>query len=123
MLALPAVIIWRRESESSRIHSRPHSLILLSCVMALLFPVVSATDDLHPISTEMEDAFSKRVVKQSPAAKYTVWSNAAGLHARLVSVAFFGPRNETWEPVPEFVPVVAVQTRAGTAGCRAPPAA
>ena len=36
------------------------SLIALACVVVLLFPVVSASDDLHPTQAVMEEA-SKRV--------------------------------------------------------------
>lgn len=76
-LALPAIWLWQHESarvRRSRFHSRFHASLLLICVLMLLFPVVSATDDLHPMRTEMEECNPfKRVVKQS-----SVCSSVAG---------------------------------------------
>jgi hypothetical protein len=67
LLAVPAVWVWRRETFSS---SGPHRLsslrclLVLSCTLMLLFPFVSATDDLHSMRPEMEESTSsKRVVK------------------------------------------------------------
>ena len=58
MLALPALWVWRRKSTSA--HSPEftcglRSLALLGCVLILLFPVVSATDDLHAMRPELEE--------------------------------------------------------------------
>jgi hypothetical protein len=59
---------WRR----SRPQSRPH-LIALVCLLALLFPVISATDDLNAMRSEMEDSSpSKRGLKQAVTGK-AVW--------------------------------------------------
>jgi hypothetical protein len=67
-LALPAVWIWRQESAQlrcTRNHRRIGSSLLLMCVLVLLFPVVSASDDLHPMRPEMEESNPfKRTVKQ-----------------------------------------------------------
>lgn len=58
-LALGAGIAVLR-SEAFGVVSRRKSLIALACVLLLLFPVVSASDDLHPAQALVEDA-SKRV--------------------------------------------------------------
>ena len=66
-LAVSALYAWGCRRGHSR--SRPH-LIALVCVLALLFPVISATDDLHAMRPEMEDsASSKRSLKQVVAGK------------------------------------------------------
>ena len=92
LLALPAVVIWRRQSASpwsSGKQSRCRSLVLLVCLLALLFPVVSASDDLHPISAEIEESGPfKRTVKQSPGVKSPMCSYDGGGAARLARVAF-----------------------------------
>lgn len=59
--AFAAFAIGRRRS-SSWIVPSPYARALcgLACVLVLLFPVVSATDDLHPTQAMVEDA-AKRV--------------------------------------------------------------
>jgi hypothetical protein len=59
--AFAAFAIGRRRS-SSWIVSGPYAKALcgVACVVVLLFPVVSATDDLHPTQAMVEDA-AKRV--------------------------------------------------------------
>jgi len=74
-LVLPALWLWRHEPEFAqgrRRFDRVRSCLLLSCVLTLLFPVVSATDDLHALGQEMEEASSsKRLVKQAASDKST----------------------------------------------------
>jgi len=61
MLALPAYWLWRRSArsarEAGRFESRP-CLLVLGCVLLLLFPVVSATDDLQAMRPEAEESSS-----------------------------------------------------------------
>lgn len=76
-LALPAYWLWRRDYQASC--RRPGSwlcLLALSCVLVLLFPVISATDDVHAIRAEMEDSpVSKRTVRQTGSDKGSAWVN------------------------------------------------
>ncbi|MGA2003387.1 MAG: hypothetical protein ABSG70_08395 [Terriglobales bacterium] len=56
-LLLPAYALWQRRTSSDR--SQRGSLIFVStlgCVLVLLFPVISASDDLHAISQAMEES-------------------------------------------------------------------
>jgi len=56
-LLLPAFLLWQWRTPSHR--SRHGSLIFvctLGCVLVLLFPVISASDDLHSISQAMEES-------------------------------------------------------------------
>jgi len=66
-LVVPAMCIWRSHSRSCQERGfcpRARAFVLLACVLTLLFPVVSATDDLHPMRPEMEESNPfKRVVK------------------------------------------------------------
>ena len=73
-LAVPAIWVWRRPTPSCAdrlIRFGPlRCLLVLSCTLLLLFPVVSATDDLHAMRPEMEESSpSKRVARLSGAAK------------------------------------------------------
>ena len=64
ILALPAYWIWKQPAGMKA--GRLRSFLILSCTLVLLFPVVSATDDLHPIASEIEDSNSaKRAVKSA----------------------------------------------------------
>src|SRR5271166_4395151 len=68
-LALPALWMWRHESVQApncRSFAQVRPVVLFGCVLMLLFPVVSATDDLHAMRQEMEESGpSKRLVKQA----------------------------------------------------------
>jgi hypothetical protein len=125
LLALPAVVMWRRQTASpwsSGKQSRCRSLLLLVCLLALLFPVVSASDDLHPISAEIEESGAfKRTVKQSPGVKSPACSYDGGAVARLAHVALFRPENEAFGAVSEYLPVLTQQALVSTIDDRAPP--
>lgn len=61
-------------------------LLALGCVLVLLFPVISATDDLHAMRAEVEESsVSKRSVHQATseknAAPYTGIQNPPALSA------------------------------------------
>jgi hypothetical protein len=64
-LLLPAWLLWRqRTSASGSGHLAARPLVFacaLGCVLVLLFPMISATDDLHPMRSEMEE--SKRAFR------------------------------------------------------------
>jgi hypothetical protein len=83
MLALPAIWLWQRHLTrpgNQNMVSAVRALLLLCCVLVLLFPVVSATDDLHPMPPEMEEepGVSKRIVKAA----------ADRFHSRSAGVGF-----------------------------------
>jgi hypothetical protein len=75
LLALPAYWLWRRDEEArqARRVTSPQCLLALGCVLVLLFPVISASDDLHAMRTEMEESASKRTVRQASGDKNSAW--------------------------------------------------
>jgi hypothetical protein len=78
LLALPAYWLWRRDTEvrAARWVSSLQCLLALGCVLVLLFPVISASDDLHAMRAEMEDSsISKRTVRQAGSEKTSAWVN------------------------------------------------
>src|SRR5271165_2636162 len=109
-LVLPAVLIWRRQSICSKSFWHPRSfraIVLLGCLLVLLFPVVSATDDLHPIHNEIEESNpSRRAVKQAPSPQTPDWANFGSPPAHLVELSWFGPQSETRGFVAEYLPVL-----------------
>jgi hypothetical protein len=95
MLALPGYWLWRRDAQVRRGRSfrSGQCLLSLGCMLVLLFPVISATDDLHVMRAEMEDsAISKRAVRQAGSDKNSAWVNR--LQAPPATVA-----NAAWMPV------------------------
>ena len=78
LMALPAYWLWRRNAQArpTRRLSGLQCLLALGCVLVLLFPVISATDDLHAMRAEMEEsASSKRTVLQAASERHSAWVN------------------------------------------------
>jgi len=59
MLA-PGYYLWRNRAASER---APSHLLAIVCCLALLFPVISASDDLRSVGTETEESCGKRITK------------------------------------------------------------
>jgi hypothetical protein len=67
LLALPAYWLWRDRSDASaaRKPSAWQCLFALGCVLVVLFPVISATDDLCAMRAEFEESPSgKHSIRQ-----------------------------------------------------------
>jgi hypothetical protein len=102
LLALPAFWLWRdsRAEHDSRRFTSLQILLALGCMLVLLFPVISATDDLRAMRTEMEESpAGKRSVCQKSGEK----SSTAKWHSQpLVAVVsnFSVVHDTTWHAVP-----------------------
>ncbi len=100
------------------------SLLALGCLLALLFPVVSASDDLHPLRAEAEEStISKRIVKHTPGAKSAAWAQGGGAHAQPAGFSFFGPEDDVCGTVSLLSPACPQQAVRLTVASRAPPLA
>lgn len=97
-LALPSIWMWRRESVAQwrgRRFSRIRPFLLFACVLLLLFPVVSATDDLHALRQEVEESGpSKRLVKPVSGDKSPVRLSRASAMPAVLVAAWFGPSDQ-----------------------------
>jgi hypothetical protein len=74
LLALPAYCLWRdsKAAHDGRRFTSLQALLALGCVLVVLFPVISATDDLRAMRTEMEESpAGKRSVCQKSGEKPT----------------------------------------------------
>jgi hypothetical protein len=125
LLALPACWLWR-SSRSGRGCHRSTSLqclLALAAALVMLFPVVSATDDLHAMRAEMEESpASKRSVRQSGNEKASVWNNHPQDPPALLSVPWsFCATNEHADLSPAVSSTMPDAPSPLTAG-RAPPA-
>jgi hypothetical protein len=127
-LALPALWLWRRESvfahghlaQGHRRFDRVRPCLDLSCILMLLFPVVSATDDLHAMRQEMEESSSsKRVVKAAVDKSPT--GLIAGAQPALISFASFCPSPEACGQVLVLSVLLPQQARFNECASRAPP--
>ena len=99
LLALPAYWLWRRNAEDTRgCGLKPlQCLLALGCVLVLLFPVISATDDLHAMRAEMEDsATSKRAVRQAGGEKNSAWVNRLQAPPAAVATGRCGTSTPRW---------------------------
>jgi len=78
LLALPAYWLWRKSS-SARAPNGFRSwqcLVALGCLLVMLFPVISVTDDLVAMRTEMEESpISKRSIRQASHDKSSGWNS------------------------------------------------
>jgi hypothetical protein len=82
-LALPGLWMWRKMPARVR---NPHwfgrcrPFLLLACVLVLLFPVISATDDLHAMRPEIEESNPfNRQLKNSAGARSCACAHASGI--------------------------------------------
>jgi hypothetical protein len=95
LLALPAYWLWRRDAgmRAARWVSSLQCLLALGCALVLLFPVISASDDLHAMRAEMEDSsISKRTVRQAGSDRNSAWVNRLqGAAAAVVSAVRLVP--------------------------------
>ncbi len=103
LLALPGYWLWRRAVDSRHASSR-QCLLALGCALVLLFPVISATDDLHAMRAEMEEPSGKRAVRPS-CEKHSAWVNRLQGAAAFVVSSFVLPAPDVRElqvPAPIF---------------------
>jgi hypothetical protein len=84
-LLVPAWLLWRRRSDLAGAESSVRGplktrvtplvfICALGSVFVLLFPVISASDDLHAMRAEMEESSpGKRSVSQATGEKVSFW--------------------------------------------------
>ncbi len=76
LLALPAFWLWRDSRSAPRgpKFTALQCLLALGCMLVVLFPIVSATDDLRAMRNEMEESpASKRTIRQANHDKGLAW--------------------------------------------------
>ena len=124
-LAVPALWMWCRKSvyvkdRGSFDGIRP--VLLLGCALMLLFPVVSATDDLHAMRPEMEESSpSNRIVKQATGDKSVVGLNIPRALPAWISPVSFGPDYQACRQVFAVSDLLPQQAHSTERASRAPP--
>jgi uncharacterized iron-regulated membrane protein len=93
LMALPAYWLWRKRTTPGpreRVCTGLQCLLALGCMLILLFPVISATDDLHAMRCEVEEpGANKRAVRQAGSDKTLAAKRVLTPPALLASVALF----------------------------------
>lgn len=122
LLALPAYWLWRgsRSATAGCKFTSLQCLLALSCMLVILFPVISATDDLCAMRSEMEESpVSKRSVRQTSPDKAPAWKcqTPPALAGATVALIVSG---EGWLPVP-IVRLASPAIPALERAARAPP--
>jgi nicotinamide riboside transporter PnuC len=127
-LALPAYYLWRRQAQSARAIRRITSLqciLVLGCVLMLLFPVVSATDDLHFIRPESEESSpTRRALRTAGNDRGVVWTGGTAFQPVIIAFSAIAMTSVVLHLVSTSVEQPRPVGRALTPfGTRAPPAA
>jgi hypothetical protein len=100
LLVMPAYYLWRNARDAQRCTGLRslQFLLALGCGLVLLFPVVSATDDLHAVRAEMEES-SKRNILHTVSEKSSaeqIWHNPPAALAAFTAIA---PWSQAWNEV------------------------
>lgn len=128
-LLVPAYLLWRERlaaDAGGRGKSAAHPfafICALGCAFVLLFPVISASDDLHAMRAEMEESSpGKRSVSQAAGEKGSAWQNRwQNLPATIAATASLGFIPENRLEVFRFVVAVSPAPMI-VHGSRGPPA-
>src|SRR5580704_416705 len=123
-LAVPVIVLcWRAPQTAwgSRKHQRSYFFVLTICLLALLFPVVSASDDLCAMQVEFEEAGGGRTTTKSAGSDSSSSHHQFSTVAAVVCPASLGPQNEPCGEVSQHVQALPEHVVAGSVGDRAPP--
>jgi len=124
LLALPAYWLWR-SARSVRRQAHFNSLqclLALASVLVLLFPVVSATDDLLAMRTEMEEsAPGKRTIRQAGTDRCSICSSRFQGPAVLLTTALSSALDHEQWATPLYLSLFLQLTPSTLRASRAPP--
>ena len=125
LLALPAFLVWRNGASGPR----PLRWIpafrgmLLGCVLLLLFPVVSATDDMRALRTELEETSFSKQIRNAEDHKGGRWASASSTPAaQPAALAAVSPSDILWGWTSQLSASRARPGLRGIANGRSPPA-
>ncbi|HKV80320.1 MAG TPA: hypothetical protein VJP02_19380 [Candidatus Sulfotelmatobacter sp.] len=105
LLAMPAYWLWRysRTAPRRRTFDAFQCFLALGCLLVILFPVVSASDDLRAMRAEMEESSSKKSICQAISDKQSSLKWQAQPAALASASASFGFGELAWHWVPDSV--------------------
>lgn len=123
LLAVPAVWVWMRAGNGRpAVFGRISCLMVLGCVLMLLFPVISASDDLHAMRPEVEESSSSKKAAQHAWAHDSHSSYSwHGLHLAAYPNYAVNPDSVIWTVVVNQSLSPLRSDHENTLGSRAPP--
>ena len=100
LLVVPAFWVWRQArcaQPGCPVHSR-RSLLLIACIVLLLFPIISASDDLQAMRPEVEESTSRDAQRHALNGQHANTTDQTGILAFLpapatlmLTLAWVGP--------------------------------
>jgi len=123
LLAVPAVWIWMRAgNRRPAAFGRISCLMVLGCVLMLLFPVISASDDLHAMRPEVEESsLSKKAAQHAWAHDSHSSYSWHGFQPAAYPNYAVNPDSVIWTLVADQSPSPSHHHPGNTLGWRAPP--
>jgi hypothetical protein len=105
LLAMPAYWLWRysRIAAQRRQFHALQCFLALGCLLVILFPVVSASDDMRAMRAEMEEFSSRRSICQAVGDKQSSSKWQAQPAAQASTSALCGLSELAWHRVPASV--------------------
>lgn len=121
--ALLTVGLWWRDALAARTQrARLTQFVVLVCGLILLFPVISVTDDLHPLRPEMEESNRSKKVKGTADNSSQHAGVFGPVPAQVVACFSFAPRSRICGQVLAQLTSVPKSPDLCAGSCRAPPA-
>jgi len=123
LLVVPAAMIWRRSpGPALKPWSKLNSLLVLGCMLLLLFPVVSASDDLHAMRPEIEESsLSKKAAQYASANDSHSGCSCHGPQLAACGEFAFSPDSVIWVLAPHRPSSPSQEGAVYAPGLRAPP--
>ena len=92
LLVLPAYMLWRRNRDFNALRG----MLTLACVLVVLFPVISATDDLYAAQQVMEESSpSRRTLQLAGIQKAPAYNRCSAPPAQLTSIRLLTSGHKT----------------------------
>jgi hypothetical protein len=102
-------VLLRKRGTESQYRTVPYAKawLALACVLVLLFPVVSASDDLHPAQAVLEDA-TKRIQQLAAPLHHVHDVSQGGMLPQLLAIylLFALVALQVWQPIAQEARVI-----------------
>jgi len=122
LLALPAYWLWRTATRGPKARRSSSVLVVLGCTLAILFPVVSASDDIQAMRPEMEEAAARDTFRHSSHARFLAsLHDSLGSRSALPAHASWRPEFRAWGVIPPSLGCSSTFNHVETRSGRAPP--
>jgi hypothetical protein len=124
LVVTASLLFWRRFSSASEHCSRRPitALVALVCILVLLFPVISATDDLHVAEVAMEDSGRKVLRHLLPDTSSGIQGSHAAFAPPVPLFCLATPPALTVVPVHQQPQLLSTSSYRDSVSDRAPPA-